>query len=327
MMSATAVIDAGASGAGGLLLSCDGLRRTFGDLVAVDGVTFSIAEGEAYGLLGPNGAGKSTTISMLCGLLEPDEGRVTLAGQPIGVGRAAGKQALGLVPQQLSLYGDLSARENLELFGRVQGLRGQGLRQRVDEVLELVGLADRAGGRIETFSGGMQRRTSIAAGLLHGPRLLVLDEPTVGVDPQSRNAILDQVMALSREGTSVLYTSHYMEEVERVCDRVGIMDHGRLIAEGTRRQLIDRLGSAVRVVVDAVGDLETLAGRLRQVEGVEQVDRTDGSLTLVCSAGRRVLTDLIAIAAPLDVELVAFESAEPDLEAVFLNLTGRALRD
>ncbi len=320
--------DTGTPSAGPMpLVRCEGLRKAFGSLVAVDDVSLAIAPGEAYGLLGPNGAGKTTAISMLCGLLAPDAGTVHVADEPIGVGRATGKQHLGLVPQELALYGDLSARENLVLLGRLQGLRGATLRRRVDEVLEIVGLADRAGDRLETFSGGMQRRPSIAAGLLHRPRLLVLDEPTVGVDPQSRNAILEQVAALSAEGTALLYTSHYMEEVERVCDRVGIMDGGRLIAEGTRRELVTRIDAADRVEVEARGDLDALASRLRALDAVAQVDHSDGGLLVLASEGRAVLPELIAAAQALDVALSGVEVAEPDLEAVFLSLTGRALRD
>ena len=220
------------------VLRCEGLRKRFGDRTAVDGVGFTIAAGEAYGLLGPNGAGKTTTISMLCGLLRPDAGEVAVDGHRMDAEPFAAKALIGYVPQDLALYPDLSARENLEFFGRMQGLVRADLRARVAEALDVAQLADRADDRVEAYSGGMKRRLNIAVGLLHRPRLLVLDEPTVGVDPQSRAAILDTVEALNREGMALLYTSHYMEEVERVCHRIGVMDQGRLIAEGTHDELI-----------------------------------------------------------------------------------------
>jgi ABC-2 type transport system ATP-binding protein len=228
----------------GPLLACTGLRRSFGDVVAVDGVSLAIAPGEAYGLLGPNGAGKTTTISMLCGLLEPDAGEITVAGRSLSTDPRGAKAAIGYVPQDLALYPDLTARENLSFFGRLYGLRGPDLRARVDQVLEVVGLVDRGDDRVNTYSGGMKRRVNIAGGLLHRPRLVILDEPTVGVDPQSRNAILESVEVLSSAGLSVLYTTHYMEEAERLCDRIGVIDAGKLVAEGTRQELIDRVAGA-----------------------------------------------------------------------------------
>ncbi|HEY1827404.1 MAG TPA: ABC transporter ATP-binding protein, partial [Acidimicrobiales bacterium] len=209
------------------VLTCSGLRKQFGERLAVDDVSFSVAAGECYGLLGPNGAGKTTTISMVCGLLQGDGGDVTVNGSPGGSMEA--KQSIGYVPQDLALYPDLSCQENLDFFGRMYGLRGPALTKRITESLELVGLADRAKDKIGSYSGGMKRRANMAAGLLHQPSLLVLDEPTVGVDPQSRNAILETVGAL---GIAVLYTTHYMEEAAKLCQRIGIIDEGRLIAEG-----------------------------------------------------------------------------------------------
>src|SRR5690606_12496403 len=217
-----------------VVLRCEGLRKTYGDLLAVDDLSLSIAEGETYGLLGPNGAGKTTAISMIVGVLARDAGTVTVDGRPHDVHGTAGKALIGYVPQQLALYTDLTARENLRFFGRLYGLSGRELSRRTDEVLEVVGLADRAGQRVDKFSGGMARRLHIGVGLLNRPRLLVLDEPTAGVDPQSRNAIMESVARLAGEGIAVLYTTHYMEEAERLCDRVGILDQGRLRAEGTR---------------------------------------------------------------------------------------------
>jgi ABC-2 type transport system ATP-binding protein len=220
------------------VLVCRDLRKRYGERTAVDGVGFEIAAGETYGLLGPNGAGKTTSISMICGLLRRDGGEVVVAGRPVDIGATDAKAAIGYVPQDLAIYPDLTARENLRFFGRLQRLRGKELDRRVDEVLAVIDLADRAGDRTDGFSGGMKRRLNIGIGLLHHPRLLVLDEPTVGVDPQSRNAILSSVAELEKEGMAILYTTHYMEEAERLCDRIGIIDEGKIRAEGTRRELI-----------------------------------------------------------------------------------------
>src|SRR5438132_4775806 len=223
-------------------LVCRNLTKRFGSRVAVEGLSLEIAAGESYGLLGPNGAGKTTTISLVCGLLRPDGGEVVVAGHRLDGDDLAAKKAIGYVPQEVALYPDMTARENLCLFGRLYGLSGAALARRIDAVLEIVGLTERAADRISEYSGGMKRRANIAAGLLHEPELLVLDEPTVGVDPQSRNAILEAVDALRAGRLAVLYTTHYMEEAERVCDRVGVIDEGRLVAEGTRRELVAQVG-------------------------------------------------------------------------------------
>lgn len=215
------------------MLEVDGLVKSFGGRTVVDDVSFTIAAGETYGLLGPNGAGKTTTISMVCGLLSPDAGTVRIDGDVMDTGPCAAKSGVGLVPQDIALYPDLTARENLRFFARMRGLSRAEAASAVTDVLDAVGLADRADERIDTYSGGMKRRCNIGAALLHRPSLLILDEPTVGVDPQSRNAILDHVEQLRLHGTAVLYTTHYMEEAQRLCDRVGIMDEGRLIAEET----------------------------------------------------------------------------------------------
>jgi ABC-2 type transport system ATP-binding protein len=309
------------------VLACRGLERRFGDRVAVDGVGFSIAKGETYGLLGPNGAGKTTTISMACGLLRPDAGEVTVGGHDLRTEALAAKALIGLVPQDIALYEDLTARENLRFFGRLQGLRGKELGARIHEVLEVVGLADRAGERIETYSGGMKRRANIAVGLLHRPQLLVLDEPTVGVDPQSRNAILESVEALRAQGLAVLYTTHYMEEAERLCDRIGIIDAGRLVAEGTRRELIDRLGEGDRIEVTGEGDLEGLTRACAAVPGVLGADGVDRSVVVRASSAVAVLAAVVEAAQRSGVVISGVAVVEPDLEDVFLRLTGKALRD
>ena len=312
----------------GPVLACEGLRKSYGDRVAVDGVGFSIARGETYGLLGPNGAGKTTTISMVCGLLDRDAGAVTVAGRPMAPGATDAKAAIGLVPQEVALYDDLSAEENLRVLRAAAGPRRARLvHERVAEALDLVGLADRARDHVGDYSGGMKRRANIAAGLLHHPQLLVLDEPTVGVDPQSRNAILESIEALGGAGLSVLYTTHYMEEAERLCDRVGIIDEGRLVAEGTRRELVAQLGASDRVDVSGTGDLGAFADACAAVPGVLGVDRRDGGVVVRVDDGAAALAGIVTAAEHTGTAIAGIELTEPDLEDVFLALTGKGLRD
>ena len=309
------------------LLRCDGLVRRFGERTAVDGVSFHISAGETYGLLGPNGAGKTTTISMIAGILRPDGGQVELDGRRVDAHDPEAKRSLGLVPQEIALFDDLSAEENLRFFGSLQGLRGADLRARVAATLELVGLSDRAKDRISEFSGGMQRRANIAVGLLHRPRLLVLDEPTAGVDPQSRNQILESIEQLRAEGMAVLYTTHYMEEAERLCDRVGIIDRGRIVAEGTRRELVAQIGEHDRLVVRADGPLDTFATTVGALAGVREVHVRTGSIDVVVDDAASTLAAVVDAATRDHVIVTGIEVREPNLEAVFLHLTGTALRD
>ncbi len=309
------------------VLACSDLRKRYGSRVAVDGVGFTIAAGETYGLLGPNGAGKTTTISMICGILVRDGGTVEVAGTPVDVGTPAARAAIGYVPQDLAIYPDLTARENLAFFARLYGLSGGAARARIDEVLEIVDLADRGGDRTDQYSGGMKRRLNIAIGLLHRPRLLVLDEPTVGVDPQSRNAILASVEALGREGMAILYPTHYMEEAERLCDRVGIIDEGRIQAEGTRRELVSLVGQRDTVNLAATGDLPAAAAALAGLDGVVEATPADGGLELIVDDARGNLARFLGTASDAGLSVSAVEVVEPNLEAVFLHLTGRALRD
>ena len=309
------------------MLRCDRLVRRFGERVAVDGIGFEIAAGETYGLLGPNGAGKTTTISMVAGILEPDAGTITVAGMPMRTGASAAKSAVGLVPQDVALYADLTAVENLRFFGRLQGLSGRPLNVRIAAVLDVVGLADRGDDPIQSYSGGMRRRANIAVGLLHEPRLLILDEPTVGVDPQSRNQILESIETLGGAGLAVLYTTHYMEEAERLCDRVAIVDAGRIVAEGTRRELVARVGENDRLVLTASGDLEALADRCATLPGVISATVTDGGVEVLAPAAGEVLPAVVAAAQAHGTRIGGIDVREPDLESVFLHLTGRALRD
>lgn len=309
------------------VLVVDHLVRRFGDLTAVDDVSFRIAPGETYGLLGPNGAGKTTTISMIAGLLPADAGSIAVAGRPMAPDAVEPKRHLGLVPQDLAIYPELTATENLRFFGKLQGLRGDALDHRVREVLEVIGLADRAKDRAKEYSGGMKRRLNIGVGLLHQPQLLILDEPTVGVDPQSRNSILEAVEALSGEGMAVLYTTHYMEEAERLCDRIGIIDSGRLQAEGTRDELITLTGGTDTIRLGGSGDLTAAADELRTRPGVERVDADRNALTLTVRDAPVLVADVVATATASGVRLSDVEITRPDLESVFLHVTGKTLRD
>ncbi|MGE5289349.1 MAG: ATP-binding cassette domain-containing protein [Micromonosporaceae bacterium] len=309
------------------VLVCRGLRRTFGDLVAVDGVGFSIGPGETYGLLGPNGAGKTTTISMVAGLLDPDAGDVVIAGRRMTTTSVGVKALCGYVPQEIAIYPDLTGRENLRFFARLYGMRGPQAHRRVEEILDRVGLTSRGGDQAKQYSGGMQRRLNIGIGLLNRPRLLILDEPTVGVDPQSRNAILESVESLARAGMAVLYTTHYMEEAQRLCDRVGIIDEGKLKAEGTSRELVAMVGEQDRVHVEASGELEAAARACAAIPGVRRAAVADSAIDVIAENGGALLPRLLETAAAAGAHVNSVEVTEPNLEAVFLHLTGRALRD
>jgi ABC-2 type transport system ATP-binding protein len=308
------------------ILYAQNLQKSYGDIKAVDGISLQVARGEVFGLLGPNGAGKTTTISMLTGLFPPSEGTITVDGIDLARHPNTVKAKLGLVPQEMALYMPLSARQNLMFFGRIYGLRGKELRQRVDEVLEMIGLTDRADDAVEKYSGGMKRRVNIGAGLLHKPEILFLDEPTVGVDPQSRNAIFESVESLNRLGMSVIYTTHYMEEAQRLCHRVAIVDEGKLIALDTPTALIRSLGGGV-VMLGVPGSApEDLGERIAQVSAVKSVSRSDGQLKIETHRLQEALMGALDITNQLDVRITSLEILEPNLESVFLNLTGKKLR-
>jgi linearmycin/streptolysin S transport system ATP-binding protein len=281
------------------LLTLTGVRKTFGNIVAVDGLSLSVKRGEVFGLLGPNGAGKSTTVSLSVGLLAPDAGQVVIEGLGNPADPAV-RARIGVAPQTVSLYDLLTAEENLRFFGEVYGITGAALAQRVEWCLAFVELTDRKGDRVGTYSGGMKRRLNLAAALVHDPDLLLLDEPTVGVDPQSRNKIFENIEALHREGKTVIYTTHYMEEAERLCDRIAIVDAGKLLALGTLKELIAAHGGPPTLMV------QTSAGERR----VQTPDP---------------LAELNRVAAQTPIE--AFQMERPTLEQVFLRLTGRSLRD
>jgi ABC-2 type transport system ATP-binding protein len=308
------------------ILVAQELHKSYGDNHAVNGVSLQVARGEVFGLLGPNGAGKTTTISMLTGLFPPDSGSITVDGLDLTKETNAVKAKLGLVPQDLALYPTLSARQNLMFFGRIYGLKGKQLRQRVDEVLEMIGLTDRADDAVSKYSGGMKRRVNIGAGLLHRPEILFLDEPTVGVDPQSRNAIFESVEALNRAGMTVIYTTHYMEEAQRLCHRIAIVDEGRLVALDTPTALIRSLGGGVVMLGVAEGSPEDLADRIAEIAAVKSASRTDGQVKVETQRLQEALMGTLDLTNKLDVRITSLEILEPNLESVFLHLTGKKLR-
>jgi ABC-2 type transport system ATP-binding protein len=304
------------------------LAKSFGDRRAVDSVSFEIAPGEVYGLLGPNGAGKTTSISMIAGVLPRDGGTVTIDGIDLDQGPRA-RARLGLVTQGVTLYQDLTGRENLRFWGQLYDLSGAALDRAVDVGLADVGLTDRANDPVSTYSGGMQRRLNLAAGLLHRPRVLILDEPTVGVDPQSRAAIFQLIERLRDDGMAVLYTTHYMEEAERLCSRIGVIDRGRIVAEGTKAELVARLGREVRVEFAFDGPELALraAALLESVDGVARTAQSNSHLVAFVDDGRRRMPALLSKLLASALEPTSLELRSPDLEDVFLELTGKALRD
>ena len=309
------------------LIEINGLVKKYGERVAVQGVSFSIEEGEIFGLLGPNGAGKTTTLSILSTLFPPDEGEVTVIGHDIVREAQQVKRLIGSVPQELALYPTLSAWDNLAFFGRIYGLQGANLKERITAVLALVGLTDRATEAVQTFSGGMKRRLNIAAGLIHRPRILFLDEPTVGVDPQSRNFIFEHVERLRAEGMTIVYTTHYMEEAERLCDRVAVMDEGRILALGTTKGLTDMLGGGIIYVGLPQESLESLVPAVRGLTQVRMVTREENRLKIETSNARLALLELIELCNARNFSILSLEMLEPNLEGVFLHLTGKKLRD
>ena len=310
------------------MLQAQGLKKAYGSLLAVDGISFDAGEGEIVGLLGPNGAGKTTTVSIIAGLIAPDAGRVLIDGATLTGDTNPIKRKIGLVPQELALYEELPAIANLQLFAALYGSSGTDARKSIGAALELVGLIDRAKDHVGTFSGGMKRRLNLAAALLHNPSVLLLDEPTVGVDPQSRNAIFDNLETLKRQGKTLIYTTHYMEEAERLCDRIMIVDHGRVVANDTLAGLFRRLPATNKLLIDLMdaGKL-TDVGALKRVPGVESAELTGNRLSVwlkdLSEGAPGVLGWLSAGGHRFDKVL----NEAPSLETVFLTLTGRSLRD
>ncbi|MFO3790906.1 ABC transporter ATP-binding protein [Bacillus mojavensis] len=311
------------------MLQAENIKKAYGKKTIVKGISFSLKKGESFGLLGPNGAGKSTTISMISGLVPLDGGEITVGGYVIGKDTNKAKQKIGIVPQEIALYPTLTAQENLVFWGKMYGLTHGEAKKRSAEVLEYVGLTERAKEKIETFSGGMKRRINIGAALMHKPELLIMDEPTVGIDPQSRNHILETVKQLNETGMTVIYTSHYMEEVEYLCDRIGIIDQGEMIAIGTKTDLCSRLGGDTIIQMTVSRTDEGFLSAVRSLAHVNDVTVSESELKIEVAAAHheKVVTSLLTKAAAHQTNLLSLQVQEPNLERLFLNLTGRTLRD
>ena len=308
------------------MLSVRQLSKRFAETIAVDDLSFEVPRGRIFGLLGPNGAGKTTTISMISGLLRPSSGSIEVDGLSIERHAKAVKAKLGVVPQELALYQDLTARENLNFWAGIYGIRGKECRVRVDELLELVGLADRAKEPVKNFSGGMKRRLNLAMGILHRPQLLLLDEPTVGIDPQARQRVLETVEQLVAGGTTILYTTHYLEEAERLCHELAIMDHGKLLARGSIEELKAQLGEGRLVTVSGDFSAAQVGEALARADTFRPIELADGTAMLLLpreySIGHGLERLFASGLAVRDVQV-----KEPNLEDLFLKLTGRELRD
>lgn len=299
------------------------------DFNAVDDISFDIREGEVFSLLGPNGAGKTTTISILNTLLSPTGGRATIDGFDVQKDQMAVRRAIGVVPQDLALYEELSGEENLRFWGEMQGIPAGNLKTEIQEKLALMELEDRARDRVKTYSGGMKRRLNLAVGLLGNPRLILLDEPTVAIDPQSRRYILDWVKKINAQGTTILYTTHYMEEAQELSHRIGIMDHGKLIAIGTLEELTQLVGETetVKLKLNQELDRENLVALIGALPSVSQVTAQQDEIILNVDSATEILPEVLACASELGIGVRTIDLQEPNLEAVFLQLTGRALRD
>ncbi|AIQ76795.1 ABC transporter ATP-binding protein [Paenibacillus odorifer] len=301
--------------------------KRYENKLTVDHVNVTIQAGEIFGLLGPNGAGKSTTISMICGLLKIDSGDIVIDGLSVSSYALEVKKKIGLVPQDLALYNTMTAAGNVTFFGRLYGLRGKLLKERVAEALAFTGLSDRAKEKPATFSGGMKRRLNIACAIMHHPKLIIMDEPTVGIDPQSRNHILESVKELNRLGSTVIYTSHYMEEVAAICDRVAIMDKGHIIACGTEKELRERVSKEEKIVVKATNITPELINELSLHPRITRVESKEGTVEMYLPSSQDELQDILFIFAKHEGVIGSLNIEEPDLETLFLSLTGRTLRD
>lgn len=309
------------------LLKVINLHKHFKNVKAVDGISFEVKKGEVFGLLGPNGAGKSTIISMIATLIGPTDGDILYKGESILKVPKNLQQSLGVVPQEIALYPTLTGYENLRFWGNVYGLKGKLLKQRIEDVAEIIGIKDRLKDKIEKYSGGMKRRINIGAALLHKPELLIMDEPTVGIDPQSRNHILDTVLELNKEGMTIIYTSHYMEEVEYLCSRISIMDKGKIIECGTKDELIDIIKGNKRINLRFDKITDGLIGKIKAIDYIDKVEILEAEIAITTNNGHNIFRDIINRVSETDSNILSIDVKKPNLEEVFLHLTGRALRD
>lgn len=303
------------------------LVKKYGDLLAVDNISLSIEEGEIYGLLGPNGAGKSTLISMLCSLLHPTSGNVKILGEDVKKNKKEVKRQLGLVPQSIAVYNNFTAYENVKLFGELYGLRGAELKNRVEKALEFVGLEEVKNKKAETYSGGMLRRLNIACAIVHDPKIIIMDEPTVGIDPQSRNHILSAVKKLNKKGTTVIYTTHYMEEVEAICSKIAIIDKGKVIVEGSKEELKDMINDKKSLCLKVNDIYKVDLKEIEGIKGVSEILVKDNDITINTKKEINNLDIIIKAINQSEAKILNLGYKEITLETVFLSLTGRSLRD
>jgi ABC-2 type transport system ATP-binding protein len=309
------------------MLNVKNLYKNFGNITAVDGISFEVNKEEVFGLLGPNGAGKSTTISIISTLLKPTGGEVLFEGESIFSNPKFIRRKLGVVPQDIALYPTLTGYENLRFWGNLYGFRGQELKTRIDEVAEIIGLNGRLKDKVEKYSGGMKRRLNIGAALLHKPEFLIMDEPTVGIDPQSRSHILDTVLKLKDEGLTIIYTTHYMEEAENLCNRICIMDEGKIIASGTRQELVELVKEKTQISIKLDSVNESILNSLKNMPGVNDAKLDEDTINLYGENGDILLAEIIAKVSEHKRRIQSIDVKKPNLEAVFLHLTGKALRD
>ena len=310
-----------------MLLKVENLHKNFGNINAVDGISFEVRKGDVFGLLGPNGAGKSTTISMISTLLPPTNGNILFEGRNIFDEPKIIRKKLGVVPQDIALYPTLTGKENLAFWGNMYGLKGTDLKKRIHEVAEIVGLNDRIKDRVDKYSGGMKRRLNIGAALLHKPEILIMDEPTVGIDPQSRNHILDTVLELNKQGMTIIYTSHYMEEAEYLCSRICIMDQGKIIAAGTQEELVELIKGVTQISLKLDKIDQNILGALKEINGVAGVEMVEDMIAISGENVDNLLADIITKVTAGGRNITSINVKKPNLETVFLHLTGKALRD
>lgn len=310
------------------MIKISNLTKKYGDFTAVDDISMIIDKGELFGLLGPNGAGKSTTVSMLSTVLYPTSGEIRVNNKPIQGNEKEIKSKMGIVPQELALYETMSAKDNLHFFGSLYGLSGKKLKNRADEVLEIIELKDKSKQVVSKFSGGMKRRVNIGIALMHNPQVLIFDEPTVGIDPQSRNHILGCIKKLNKEqGITVIYTSHYMEEVEFLCNRVGIIDYGKLIALGTKEELKNNTNACDMLEITCSQTSGKALENIKEIKGVERMSINENSIKLFIIPNKRNAIEIVEDIKAVGIEINNFKYEEVNLETIFLQLTGKSLRE